>query len=49
MDPTQTELAARLGISRQALKARLDSSGITAAEDALSAFQSADWEIGADA
>lgn len=37
------ELAAGLGITRQAFEARLSSAGFPALEPALNAFQSADW------
>lgn len=47
-DMTQTELAAGLNISRQALKARLNSSGLTAMKDALYAFESKNWDTDPD-
>jgi len=43
------ELAAGLGISRQAFEARLSSAGFPALEPALQAFQSADWTEHPDA
>lgn len=39
----QAEMAAKLGITRQALQARLSGAGYAAWEPALHAFQSADW------
>lgn len=48
-DVTQTELAAELGITRQAFQARLAGAGLPAWKKALYAFQSSDWEVLPDA
>ena len=41
---TYTELAARLDVSRQAFRARLEGAGFPAWDQALTAFQAADWD-----
>jgi hypothetical protein len=43
--PTQAEMAAKLGITRQAMQARLSGSGLAAMTTALIAFEGSDFLI----
>ena len=43
--PTQAELASRLGITRQALQARLQTAGFSALQESLRAFESQNWNL----
>lgn len=43
-EPTQGQIAMRLGITRQALQARLNSAGLSAMTEALCSFESHDWQ-----
>ena len=47
-DGTQADLAAVLGITRQACQARLAGAGLPAWQKALSAFQGATWQVRTD-
>lgn len=44
-EPTQADLAARLGITRQALQARLQTAGFASLQTPLRAFEAQDWGV----